>query len=91
MVVLQTKEHTVESGAALDLAKLRKFQAEMEQETGHACFLERRIRFTDIARVNAAVLDALGTAPAPATLAEAVRLDARSRECAATQVEVLPS
>ncbi len=60
-------------------------------EVAVACFLERRIRFTDIARVNAAVLDALGAEPAPTTLPEAVRLDGRARECAAAHVETLPS
>jgi 1-deoxy-D-xylulose-5-phosphate reductoisomerase len=57
-------------------------------EVAVARFLERRIRFTDIARVNAAVLDTLGAAPAPATLADAVRLDARAREAADVHVEV---
>ncbi|RPH41964.1 MAG: 1-deoxy-D-xylulose-5-phosphate reductoisomerase [Burkholderiales bacterium] len=42
-------------------------------------FLERRIRFTDIARVNEAVLDALGAAPAPLDTAEVIALDARAR------------
>jgi 1-deoxy-D-xylulose-5-phosphate reductoisomerase len=57
-------------------------------EVAVARFLDRRIRFTDIARVNAAVLTALGSAPAPTTLAEAVRLDAQAREAADAQVEV---
>ena len=57
-------------------------------EVAVARFLGGRIRFTDIARINAAVLAALGSAPAPATLDEAVRLDAQVREAADAQVEV---
>jgi 1-deoxy-D-xylulose-5-phosphate reductoisomerase len=42
-------------------------------------FLERRIRFTDIALINEAVLDALGASPAPLDTAEVLALDARAR------------
>jgi 1-deoxy-D-xylulose-5-phosphate reductoisomerase len=42
-------------------------------------FLEGRIRFTDIARINEAVLDALGASPAPLDTAEVLALDARAR------------
>jgi 1-deoxy-D-xylulose-5-phosphate reductoisomerase len=49
-------------------------------------FLERRIRFTDIARINEAVLEALGAARAPADTAEVLALDARARECAGARL-----
>lgn len=49
-------------------------------------FLERRIRFTDIARVNEAVLDALGAARAPSDTAEVLALDARARDSAAARL-----
>ncbi|MCX7229394.1 MAG: 1-deoxy-D-xylulose-5-phosphate reductoisomerase [Burkholderiales bacterium] len=42
-------------------------------------FLERRIRFTDIALINEAVLDALGASPAPLDTAEVLALDACAR------------
>ena len=45
-------------------------------------FLERRIRFTDIARVNAKVLDALGAASAPTDTEAVLDLDRRARACA---------
>lgn len=47
-------------------------------------FLERRIRFTDIARVNARVLDALGASPAPADTDAVLALDAQARARALT-------
>jgi 1-deoxy-D-xylulose-5-phosphate reductoisomerase len=49
-------------------------------------FLERRIRFTDIARVNEAVLDALGAAPAPTDTDGVLELDARARARAAERL-----
>lgn len=49
-------------------------------------FLERRIRFTDIARINEAVLDALGGAPAPLDTAEVLALDARARNHAGARL-----
>jgi 1-deoxy-D-xylulose-5-phosphate reductoisomerase len=49
-------------------------------------FLERRIRFTDIARINESVLDALGAARAPADTAEVLALDARARERASARL-----
>jgi 1-deoxy-D-xylulose-5-phosphate reductoisomerase len=49
-------------------------------------FLERRIRFTDIARVNEAILDALGAAGAPADTAEVLALDARARALTAARL-----
>ena len=36
---LQTKEHGFQSKAALEQAKLAKFQAHLEEETGNACFV----------------------------------------------------
>lgn len=36
---MQTKEHVFEANAASELARLRKFQVDLEQETGHACFI----------------------------------------------------
>jgi len=43
-------------------------------------FLERRIRFTDIARLNATVLDALGASPAPLDTESVLALDRQARE-----------
>jgi 1-deoxy-D-xylulose-5-phosphate reductoisomerase len=42
-------------------------------------FLARQIRFTDIARVNETVLDALGSSAAPTTTHMVLELDARAR------------
>ncbi len=50
-------------------------------------FLAGRIRFTDIAAVDAAVLERLGSSVAPTTLAEALELDAAAREAAHAHVE----
>ena len=36
---MQTKDHGWEAKAAAELAKLRRFQADLEQETGNACFV----------------------------------------------------
>lgn len=36
---LQTKEHAFESRATAEFARLRKFQADLEEETGNACFV----------------------------------------------------
>ena len=58
-------------------------------EVAVACFLDGQIRFTDIARIDAAALEALGSAPAPTTLAAAAGLDRQARDIAAAQVEVL--
>lgn len=55
-------------------------------EVGVEAFLARRIRFTDIARINEAVLDALGAAPAPLDTAEVLALDARARERAVARI-----
>lgn len=52
-------------------------------------FLERRIRFTDIARINEAVLDALGAAAAPEDIGAVHELDARARERATTDLAEL--
>jgi 1-deoxy-D-xylulose-5-phosphate reductoisomerase len=49
-------------------------------------FLERRIRFTDIARVNESVLDALGGADAPGDTEAVLALDARARVLAASRL-----
>ena len=45
-------------------------------------FLERRIRFTDIAKLNEQVLDALGASAAPESVAAVLALDAEARACA---------
>ena len=39
VVRVQTKEHTFQSRACAEFAKLRTVQAELEQEAGQACFL----------------------------------------------------
>jgi len=49
-------------------------------------FLDRRIRFTDIARINQATLDALGADGAPADLAAVLDLDHRARLRAASDL-----
>jgi 1-deoxy-D-xylulose 5-phosphate reductoisomerase len=49
-------------------------------------FLERRIRFTDIARINEAVLDALGAAGAPTDTAGVLALDAQARTLTAARL-----
>ncbi len=46
-------------------------------------FLAGGLGFADIARINESVLTALGDAPAPASLSEAVELDTRARQQAA--------
>jgi len=45
-------------------------------------FLERRIGFTDIARLNESVLDALGASAAPDSVEAVLALDAAARACA---------
>jgi len=55
-------------------------------EVAVEAFLERRIRFTDIARINESVLDALGAAGAPADTHEVLALDARAREHAGARL-----
>jgi 1-deoxy-D-xylulose-5-phosphate reductoisomerase len=50
-------------------------------------FLAGRLRFTDIARVNEAVLAGMPRADAPGTLEEAMDLDQRSRRLATQQLE----
>jgi 1-deoxy-D-xylulose-5-phosphate reductoisomerase len=52
-------------------------------------FLERRIRFTDIARVNQQALDALGGARAPEDIGAVHELDARARSRAAADLAEL--
>ena len=54
-------------------------------------FLERRIRFTDIARINEAVLDALGSAPAPRDTGGVLALDARARDLAVARLAEHPA
>lgn len=39
MDTLQTREHTFQAKAAAEFSKLRSLQAELEAETGQACFL----------------------------------------------------
>jgi len=50
-------------------------------------FLERRIRFTDIARINQRVLDALGGAGEPEDIGAVHELDARARRRARADLE----
>ena len=56
-------------------------------EVGVAQFLAGRIRFSDIARINQAVLEAMPQHQAPGSLDEAVDLDRRSRRLAMQQLE----
>jgi 1-deoxy-D-xylulose-5-phosphate reductoisomerase len=56
-------------------------------EVGVAQFLAGRIRFSDIARINQAVLEAMPRNRAPDSLEEAVDLDHRSRRLAMQQLE----
>ena len=56
-------------------------------EVGVAQFLAGRIRFSDIARINQAVLEAMPQQRAPDSLEEAVDLDRRSRRRAMQQLE----
>jgi 1-deoxy-D-xylulose-5-phosphate reductoisomerase len=56
-------------------------------EVGVAQFLAGRIRFSDIAKVNEAVLAAMPRQEAPDSLEEAVDLDLRSRRLAMQQLE----
>ena len=56
-------------------------------EVGVAQFLSGRIRFSDIARINESVLEAMPPNGAPASLEEAVELDHRSRRLAMQQIE----
>ncbi|MDO4905820.1 MAG: 1-deoxy-D-xylulose-5-phosphate reductoisomerase [Lautropia sp.] len=50
-------------------------------------FLDGELGFADIARINERVLTALGDAPAPASLVEAVELDVRARRQAALLIK----
>jgi 1-deoxy-D-xylulose-5-phosphate reductoisomerase len=56
-----------------------------------AQFLLGRIRFSDIARINQAVLEAMPQASAPDSLDEALDLDQRARHLAKQQLERFPS
>ena len=56
-------------------------------EVSVAHFLAGKIRFSDIARVNERVLDAMPRADAPGSLEEAMDLDQRSRRLATQQLE----
>ena len=38
-LAMQTKEHGFQAKAAAEFAKLYKFQADLEEETGNACFV----------------------------------------------------
>lgn len=55
-------------------------------EVGVAEFLAGNLRFSDIARINDAVLQAVEASSAPASLAEAVELDRRARQEARRQL-----
>ena len=56
-------------------------------EVAVAQFLAGRIRFSDIARINQAVLEAMPRADTPGSLDEAMDLDQRSRRLATQQLE----
>ena len=58
-------------------------------EVAVEAFLDRRIRFTDIARVNQQALDALGGACAPEDIGAVHELDARARSRAAADLAEL--
>jgi 1-deoxy-D-xylulose-5-phosphate reductoisomerase len=58
-------------------------------EVAVAEFLAGNLRFSDIARINEAVLQAVESTRAPASLEEAVELDRRSREEAHRQLRRL--
>ena len=60
-------------------------------EVSVAQFLAGRIRFSDIARVNEAVLEAMPRADAPQSLDDAMDLDRQSRRLAMQQLERFPS
>jgi len=60
-------------------------------EVGVAQFLSGRVRFSDIARINQAVLEALPQADAPDSLEEALELDKRARHLAKQQLERCPT
>jgi len=60
-------------------------------EVGVAEFLSGRVRFSDIARINQAVLEALPQADAPDSLEEALELDKRARHLAKQQLERCPT
>jgi len=55
-------------------------------EAAVAAFLEGRIRFTDIARVDERVLDTLGDRPSPSDVAGVLALDAEARSLAQSRV-----
>ena len=56
-------------------------------EVAVAGFLSGEVRFSDIARINRAVLEAMPRSDAPDSLDEAVDLDQRSRRLATQQIE----
>ena len=58
-------------------------------EVGVDHFLGGRLRFTDIARINEAVLQSFGSADAPSSLDDAIALDGEARRLANTHVERL--
>jgi len=58
-------------------------------EVGVSEFLAGNLRFSDIARINEAVLQAVESSGAPASLEEAVALDRHSREEAGRQLRRL--
>lgn len=72
---------------ALDAGAAAPCVLNAANEVAVDAFLGGRIRFTDIARVNETVLDALGAAPAPGDTDEVLALDARARELARTGLE----
>jgi len=59
-------------------------------EISVAAFLERHIRFGDIARVNENVLEQLGSEPAGASVADILDLDRRARDAANRAIDRLP-
>ena len=41
--LLQSKEHAFQGRMCSEFARLRRVQADLEQETGHTCFLGRSV------------------------------------------------
>lgn len=58
-------------------------------EVSVQAFLEGQIGFADIARINEIVLDGQGSAPAPASLDEAVAIDSEARRLASHSIQRL--
>ena len=72
---------------ALDAGDAAPCVLNAANEVSVAQFLAGAIRFSDIARINESVLDAMPRADAPESLEEAMDLDQRSRRLATQQLE----